>query len=151
MSAKISEFDLTVRYQVYQHFAEHCVAPTFQQIADLLKVEHEPVRVAFHKLHEGHMIFMEPGADSIRMANPFSAIPTDFKVQAGQKEWWANCAWDTLGIAATLGIDVEIEGKYPDSDDVVNLAVRDGKVKGGDPVTYFPLPCRYWYDDLIFT
>ncbi len=97
------------------------------------------------------MLFLEPNGDEIRMANPFSAIPTGFRVRSGQKEWWANCAWDSVGIAAALGIDVQITASYPDVQQSVELQVEDGIIDGKGHQVYFPLPCRQWYDDLIFT
>ncbi|MEM9778166.1 MAG: organomercurial lyase [Chloroflexota bacterium] len=151
METSISEFNLQVRYQIYRHFADYGTAPTYQKIADLLNVEHETVRICFHELHEQHMIFLEPNSDSVRMANPFSAIPTDFKVKSGNKRWWANCAWDTLGIAAALNIDVKINARYPGTEETVDLQVKDGIVDGKNHLVYFPLPVGRWYDDLIFT
>jgi len=97
------------------------------------------------------MLYLEPGTSAIRMAFPFSAIPTQFKVKDGQKEWWANCAWDSLGIPAALNRDVEIEAMYPDSSEHVKFQVRNGSVDEKNHVVYFPLPFRQWYDDLIFT
>jgi len=151
METIISEFDLKVRYQIYRFFADHCTAPSIQQVAKLLNADEESVNDSYHKLHTRHMIFLEPRTDSIRMANPFSAIPTRFKVISGQKEWWANCAWDTLGIAAALQIDVQIKASYPDTPEIVDLQVNKGMVDGKNHVVYFPLPCRRWYDDLVFT
>jgi hypothetical protein len=151
METIISEFDLQVRYQVYNFFADNYVAPSYQQIANLLNADDENVRISFHKLHERHMIFLEHDSDSIRMANPFSAIPTRFKVISGNKQWWANCAWDSLGIAAALKIDVQIKASYPDTQETVDLQVDNGIVDGKGHIVYFPLPCGHWYDDLIFT
>jgi len=151
METTITEFDLNIRYQIYRFFADQCRAPSARELADLLNAEQEEVRASFHKLHESHMIFLEPGTDTIRMANPFSAIPTKFKVLSGNREWWANCAWDSLGIAAALNIDVQIEASYPDIEETVRLQVKNGVVDGKDHLVYFPLPCRQWYDDLIFT
>jgi hypothetical protein len=151
METIISEFDLQVRYQIYRLFADNCTAPSYQQVANLLNAENENARVSFHKLHERHMIFLESNTDSIRMANPFSAIPTRFKVTSGNKQWWANCAWDSVGIAAALKIDVQIKASYPDTQGTVDLQVNYGMVDGKKHIVYFPLPCRQWYDDLIFT
>ena len=151
METIITEFDLKTRYQIYRFFADNCRAPSYQEVADLLNAEKENVRVSFHKLHERHMIFLEPGADTIRMANPFSAIPTKYKVISGNKKWWANCAWDSLGIASALKIDVLIEATYADKQETVELQVNHGVVDGKNHIIYFPLPCRQWYDDLIFT
>lgn len=151
METIITEFDLTIRYQIYRFFAEQCRAPSYQEIALLQNAENESVRVSFHQLHDRHMLFLNPGTDAIRMANPFSAIPTRFKVKSGTKEWWANCAWDSLGIAAALNIDAQIEAGYSDHQGTVELAVNHGAVDGKNHLIYFPLPCRQWYDDLIFT
>jgi hypothetical protein len=151
MDATAPAFDLRIRYQVYRCLADNCRAPTHQELASLLGVPAEEVRQAYYRLHLRHMIFLDPGSDRVRMAHPFSAVPTRFKVKSGGKEWWANCAWDSLGIAAALQADADIAAVYPDSQDTVDLHVRHGAVDGRKHIVYFPLPCRHWYDDLIFT
>ncbi len=151
METTITEFDLKIRTQIYRFFVDACRAPSYQEIADLLNAAKGDVRDSFHKLHERHMVYLELGTDAIRMANPFSAIPTKFMVKSGQKEWWANCAWDSLGIAAALKIDVHIEATYPDIQEIVELQVLNGTVDGKNHVVHFPLPCRQWYDDLVYT
>jgi hypothetical protein len=151
MENPITPFDLNVRCQIYRFFAERYRAPSYQEIAGLMQAKESGVREAFHQLHRQHMIFLENGSDLIRMANPFSAIPTRFRVRAGAAAWWANCAWDALGIAAALQIDVQIAAGTPDSAGTVELRVENGGVDGKQQVIYFPLPCRQWYDDLVFT
>ena len=151
METTITEFDLKIRYQIYRHFADNCRAPTYLEIAGLLNLAQDDVQDSFHKLHARHMIFLEPGTYAIRMANPFSAIPTRFRVKSGHKKWWANCAWDSLGIAAALDIDVQIDAAYPDIQEIVELQVSHGVVDGKNHLVYFPLPFRQWYDDLVFT
>lgn len=151
METNISEFDLKTRYHLYQFFVARGRAPTYSELAPHLNAEAESVRSSFHKLHERHMIFLQPGTDDIQMANPFSAIPTPFRVTAGSKTWWANCAWDCLGIAAALNLDVEIEASHSDTKGAIELRVEHGAVDGENLLIYFPLPCRHWYDDLVFT
>jgi hypothetical protein len=151
METIITEFDLKIRYLIYNFFAERCYAPTYAELASLLNVPKESVRDSFHRLHARHMIFLQSGTSSVRMANPFSAVPTRFKVRTGQRMWWANCAWDSLGIPAALNIDAQIEAGYPDRPETVELEVKNGTVDGKNHVVYFPLPCSRWYDDLVFT
>jgi hypothetical protein len=151
METTITEFDLNIRYQIYRLFADQCRAPAYQEIAGLLHVAEAEVRDSFHRLHERHMIFLEPGAHTIRMANPFSAIPTGFRVRSGVKTWWANCAWDSMGIPAALNINAHIEAAYPAAQEIVQLQVTDGTVDGKNHLVYFPLPFSRWYDDLVFT
>ena len=151
MEPPIAAFDLKIRHQIFRTFADECRAPTYQELAGRFNAAPQIVRDSFHRLHQRHMIFLEPGADTVRIANPFSAIPTMYKVTSGNKQWWANCAWDALGIAAALDIDVQIEAGYPDEPQIAALEVKQGRVDGKKRVIYFPLPCRQWYDDLIFT
>jgi DNA-binding transcriptional MocR family regulator len=151
MDTSVTPLDLKIRYLIYHFFAENCKAPSYHQVADLLKVDTDSVRSAYHRLHEHHLIFLDPGTGNIRMANPFSAIPTTYKVRSGAKEWWANCAWDTLGIVAALNIDAQIEAIYPDNRDLAEFHLRGDSFDGRGHVVYFPLPFRHWYDDLIYT
>jgi hypothetical protein len=44
------------------------------------------------ELDARHAIFLEPGTAQIRMATPFSAVPTPFTVTAEGITYWANCA-----------------------------------------------------------
>jgi hypothetical protein len=79
-----SPFDLNVRYLIYRTFAENCKAPSYQEIAALVGEAEERTRASFHALHAHHMIFLEPGSDSIRMANPFSAAPTRIRLNRAE-------------------------------------------------------------------
>ena len=77
-------------------------------------------------------------------------MPTAFRVEAGDRAYWANCAWDALGIPAALHADARIEAP-------LGTASRSGSrieaelVQSRDGVVHFPLPFRRWYDDLIET
>jgi hypothetical protein len=146
-----SPFDLSVRALIYRFFVDQCRTPTHQDIAAQMGASEERVRASFHALHAHHMIFLEPAGDAIRMANPFSAAPTCYQVRIGRKQWWANCAWDTLGIAAALHSDALIEARYPDGEETIRLQVENGAVDGKGNLVYFALPCRQWYADLVFT
>lgn len=146
-----SPFDLQVRTKIYGYFAKKCAAPTYQEIAALLGVDEASTQASFHSLHAHHMLFLQPGSDLLRMANPFSAVPTRYKVFIGTRQWFANCAWDALGIAAALHSDAIIQAGYPDENIAVELRVENGVVDGKGNGVYFALPCRQWYNDLVFT
>jgi hypothetical protein len=85
------------------------------------------------------------------MANPFSAVETPFIVHANNKTYFANCAWDSLGIPAALHANANIEGRCVQSADVIRLQVTDGQVSESDALVHFLIPFRDWYDDLAFT
>ena len=48
------------------------------------------------------------------MANPFSAVPTAYRVLARDRWWYANCAWDAFGVCAALHADGRIETSCAD-------------------------------------
>ena len=84
------------------------------------------------------------------LAHPFSALPTPFQVHVETHAYYANCAWDMLGIPAALHADAQIEATYSDTNEVARLSVVDDRIDG-DGAVYFSLPFRQWYDDLIDT
>ena len=57
----MSDSDLNIRYHVYRHFAEHGQAPEYAEIARVVSAPNDEVRAAFHRLHDRHMLFLEPG------------------------------------------------------------------------------------------
>jgi hypothetical protein len=109
------------------------------------------IEESYQRLHDNHFFFLEPGTLDVRMANPFSALPTKFKVRVGPVAYWANCAWDMLGIPAALHRDAVIEAKYEDGGETAVLTITNGQLQHSGGVIHFPLPVCYWYDDLILT
>jgi len=145
------EFDWWLRQQVYEFFVEQTRPPAVDELAQQLGLTVEEVRAAYKRLHERHAFYLEPGTYDIRIANPLSAVPTQFKVWVGDKTYWANCAWDMLGIPAMLKQDAVIEASCADCGESLQLEVKGGQVVGAEAVAHFPLPFDHWYDDLVFT
>jgi hypothetical protein len=94
--------DLAIRNLTYQQFVERGRAPTSNEIAESAGTPVGELRAIWQRLHEGHAIVLDASTGELRMANPFSAVPTAFRVHAG-RWWYANCAWDAFGICAALG------------------------------------------------
>jgi len=140
-----------VRAFVYNHFADTTHPPSVEDAARHFNIEIEEASALYRELHNRHALFLEPETLTIRMANPFSGIPTDFKVHANGKTYYANCAWDMLGIPAVLHTDTIIEAICTESNESVQLEVHNGQITDYDLLIHFPLPFARWYDDLLFT
>ena len=151
MEAQTVPLDLQVRYEIFQFFANQCRAPSCQEIAAILGAPEATVRQSFHTLHDRHLVFLQPGTDAIRIAAPFSGIPTRYRVSAAARTWWANCGWDSVGIAAALHADVHIRAEYPDSPETDDFDIVGGQLDGKGHVVYFALGAKHWYDDLVYT
>ena len=151
MADDTDAFDWAVRNAVYAAITEQGLPPSAADAAATLVVSVDRVRGALHRLNARHALFLTPGTDEIRMAHPFSGVPTSFRVEVGDHAYWANCAWDALGIPAALHADGRIEARNGDDGDPVHLAVEGGRVTGWDGIVHFARPFRRWYDDLIET
>src|SRR5687768_17853503 len=66
------------------------------------------------------------------MANPFSAVPTAYRVRARERWWYANCAWDAFGICAALGVDGRVESACPDCGEPYSVEVCDHQIDRPD-------------------
>jgi hypothetical protein len=100
----VGDIVTTVRLQVLQTTSDTSRVPDATEVAQALGLAKDAVMDAYRQLHDGHVFVLEPGStERLRMANPFSAVPTSFRVHIGDRSWWGNCVWDGLGIIAALG------------------------------------------------
>lgn len=147
----LTEQDWHIRQFVYEFFIEHERPPRVQESAEHNALPLEQARESYQRLHEHHALVLERDTNNIRMAFPLSAVPTPFRVTIGTKRYWANCAWDSLGIPAMVKQDAIIEAQIPPSLERINYGVRHGSLEGPPAVIHFALPVRQWYDDLVHT
>ena len=148
---KWSPGDLALRHWLYRFFVERGRPPEVPEAAEAFGGGEKHLREAFQRLHDGHLLFLEPGSPSIRMAHPLSAIPTKFRVTVKDRSYWANCIWDAFGIPAMLREPGSIEAHCGDCDEPVRLASQPSKDFPDRGLAHFALPFRQWYEDLVFT
>jgi len=148
----VDELDLRIRNHLYASFVQNGSAAGVSEAAEALELPAGVVSAAYRRLHDAHALVLEPVGTEIRMLNPFSAVATPHRVEAGGRSWFANCAWDALGIPAALHTDGVVSSACPDCGEPLELEVRDGKlVDGADLLVHFVVPARRWWDDIAFT
>ena len=148
----MDELDLGIRNETYSSFVASGRAPEPADVAAALDLEEHEVAEAYRRLHDAHALVLEPDTTRIRMLNPFSAVETPHRVEARGRSWFANCAWDALGILGALHTDDAIRSQCPDCGESVELEVSDGElVRGAEPLAHFVVPARHWWDDIAFT
>ena len=140
-----------IRAFVYDHFKETTQPPSVEDTAARFDLTNDETVSAYEELHQRHAFFLDPGTHTILMANPFSAVETPFKVNVNNKTYFANCAWDSLGIPAALHSDAQIEAACSQSGQPIQLNIKDGKVSSSDALVHFLVPFHEWYNDLVFT
>ena len=148
----MDELDLRIRNEIYSSFVRTGIAPTPAETAAALGAAEEEVEAAMTRLHDAHALVLQPDGNGIRMLNPFSIVETPHRVEAGGRSWFANCAWDALGVPAALHADGRIESACPDCGEPLELEVRNGALaRGADLLVHFVVPARRWWDDIGFT
>jgi len=146
------ELPWAVRHFVYEQLAQTGQPPLPAEAAEALNITEAEAEEAFRWLHQHHAFLLDGDTFKVRMANPFSGIATDFRVRTADQAYWANCAWDALGIPAALGAEAHIDAHCAHTGEPIALEVREGQVVGGESVVaHFAVPFARWYDDLIHT
>lgn len=137
-----------MRHRVYQGFARTGAPPSLDALARNLALTANEARATLRELGRRHAVTLTDDGDAVLMANPFSAVPTPFRVRAGEVGYWANCAWDMLGVPAALGVDATIDATWAVDGASATFRVEGGRVTGADGIVHFLKPFRTWYDDI---
>ncbi len=103
------------------------------------------------RLHDAHALVLNEAGSEIRMANPFSAVPTAYRVVANGRSWYANCAWDAFGVCAALQCDGRIETSCPDCGDPIGVSVEDQRPDDETLLFHCLVPASEWWEDIVYT
>jgi Alkylmercury lyase len=134
--------DVELRRRVFRHFAEERRAPAPEEVGARPE--------DYERLADAHALVLRDDG-GIRIANPFSGVPTGHVAETGGGRWDANCAWDALGILAALGVDGAVHTTCADCSEPLRVEVRGGELAAAEAVAHFLVPAARWYDDLVHT
>ena len=143
--------DLRLRNLTYGLFVELGRAPSADEVADREGTTADAVMAGWRRLHDGHAIVLDPTTDALRMANPFSGVPTAHVVEADGRRWYANCAWDAFGIPNLVGCDAVISTTCLDCSGKIVYRVENRRLVDSHGVVHFGVPAAKWWDDIGFT
>ena len=146
------DFDTKVKLSVYNGIAESGIVPDAPQVAASMAVSVDEVLAAFQRLFKSRLLVLEPNDPArIRMAPPFSGVPTQHRVRVDGVDYLANCAWDALGIPAALHRPGQVVSRCEQSREVLHLDVgKDGPAPS--PWLFHCLvPAARWWADIVFT
>jgi hypothetical protein len=147
----VDERELRVRASTYRLFVDLGRAPTVKEVAEDAGLGLHETMTSWRVLHDQHALVLNPATAELRMANPFSAVTTPFRVQAGGRTWYANCAWDAFGICAALHVDGRIDTVCPDCGAELAVNVRDERPDDESLLFHCLVPASRWWDDIVYT
>lgn len=178
MESAARDFDVRVKLGIYRHFAETGRRPSLAEVAARVGADAAPdagagarsdtgsgpdagahvdvgdVRDAYARLRAQRVLVLEADGASIRMAPPFSGVPTQHIVDSGGVRYFANCAWDSLGIPAALRRPATVHSRCEQSFEPFDLQVGldgPGLTEAGGWVFHCLVPAAKWWDDIVFT
>jgi len=94
---------------------------------------------------------LDVATGELLMANPFSAVPTPYHVEADGRHWYGNCAWDAIGICGALHANGQIATSCPDCGEAIELGIEDGHPDDESLLFHCLVPAAHWWDDIVFT
>lgn len=140
-----------LHYAIMRHLMDYGFAPTIEALSGKFGVEPEEVARTLSRLQEDHGVVLHPHRPEVWVIHPFSTAPTCFVVRHGERLWWANCAWCSLGIAALLGGNgISIDSRLGADGDPVTVHVEAGRVRE-ELLVHFPVPMTSVWDNVIYS
>ncbi|HEY7029239.1 MAG TPA: organomercurial lyase [Gemmatimonadales bacterium] len=145
------DLDTQVKLVIYWNTAERGEPPVIGEVAKHVGRPVEQVRESYGRLARNRLLVLEPDGETIRMAPPFSGVPTQHRVTAAGVSYYANCAWDALGIPAALNRPAEVVSRCEQSKEALRLTVG---LDGPEPSSWLfhcEVPAAKWWKDIVFT
>ncbi|HJZ74663.1 MAG TPA: organomercurial lyase [Vicinamibacterales bacterium] len=144
-------FDATLRTAVYRHFATTGQSPTFDAMREATGATNEQVRDGYRRLYAKRMLVPTGDFVSIRMAPPFSGVPTQHHVAVNGTQYFANCAWDAFGVVSALGGTGDVLSRCEQTlEPFVRRLTPDGPPPSGW-LFHCVVPASEWWNDIVFT
>jgi hypothetical protein len=143
--------DLELKLAIYGHFADTGMAPTPDEMATSTGLSRTQVVQAYGRLRQQRVLVLDPTGESIRMAPPFSGVETPHRVTARGVSYFANCAWDALGIPAALHADAVVESRCENSGEPLRLRVNERGPDASAWLFHCLVPASKWWADIVFT
>lgn len=141
----------SLHHAILRHLVDQGYAPSHARLCAAFGVDPETMTRALQDLAAYHGVVLHPHAPEVWVIHPFSTAPTPFTVRQGERLWWGNCAWCSLGIAALLGgREVTIDTTLGAEGRPVTVHVDDHRVRE-KLLVHFPIPMAHAWDNVIFT
>ena len=140
-----------LRIHIYDVLLDRGLPPRLSELARDFNVTERDARDAIAALKIGKTVQPHRRTGEIWMAGPFASEKTDYTVAGRKTTWFANCAWDMLGIPMIAREWVSIDTRCGESGETIRLSADQDSPSRENLVVHFLVPARRWYDDLGFT
>ena len=126
-------------------------APSHNSLAEHFNCSPKEIRSYLRELQKSHGVVLHDSSDEIWIAHPFSLAPTNFLVRKGMQEWWGNCGWCSLGIAALVGGRVKIITTLGANGRQVTIEIDGKHISEPGLLVHFPIPMSKVWDNVVYS
>jgi hypothetical protein len=144
-------FDLALRTAVYRHFASTAQSPTLDAMREAMGATSEQVKDGYRRLYAKRMLVPAGDFASIRMAPPFSGVPTQHRAAVNGTEYFANCAWDAFGVVSALGGTGDVLSRCEQTFEPLALHLTGDGPPPSSWLFHCVVPAAEWWNDIAFT
>ena len=141
----------TLHYTILKAIIDNGFAPNVADLAEILDTDKASITKGLYELQDYHGLVLHPNEPKIWVIHPFSLAPTNFYVTSQKGEWWGNCAWCSLGIAALLQEDVEISTLIGGEKKQVTIHIIGGAIQEKNYYVHFPISMKNAWNNVIYT
>jgi hypothetical protein len=145
------DFPTSVKLAIYRLTAERGRPPAQPEVAATVGAPVPQVQDAYVALAKNRVLVLDPDGLTIRMAPPFSGIPTQHRVTVRGVEYYANCAWDALGIPAALRQPGLVRSECAQSREPLRLEIGPTGPAPSNWLFHCLVPAARWWEDIVFT
>jgi hypothetical protein len=140
-----------LHHAIIKGIIDNGFAPNVEDLSKILNVSKEEIIKGLHRLQEYHGVVLHPNEPKIWVIHPFSLAPTNFYIKSNKGEWWGNCAWCSLGVAALLKDDVKITTTIGAETKQIEINIINGEIQEKNYFIHFPIPMKNAWDNVIYT
>lgn len=147
----IMDFETQVKLAIYRYFVEFGERPSPADIAERVGVDTAVILDTYRQLAAKRMLVLEADGESIRMAPPFSGVETQHLIEVDGRHYYANCAWDSLGIIAAIQKPGIVHSRCEQTGEPFHLEVGLGGPEPSSWLFHCLVPAAQWWADIVFT
>jgi hypothetical protein len=140
-----------LHYTLIRHIIDKGFAPSVNDLAALLATDVQSIIQGLYDLQEYHGVVLHPNEPKVWVIHPFSLAPTNFYIKSDKGEWWGNCAWCSLGVAALLKDNVKITTTIGAEIKQIEINIINGELQEKNYFIHFPIPMTKAWDNVIYT
>lgn len=140
-----------LHFSIIKGIIDNGFAPNVDDLSIIFNVDKSEVLRGLNDLQEYHGVVLHPNEPKIWVLHPFSLAPTNFYVKSEKGEWWGNCAWCSLGVAALLKDDLKITTTIGAETKQIEINIINGEIQEKYYFIHFPIPMKNAWDNVIYT